>query len=208
MHSRLSVTWHAILGSARMIVVAVLLLALLAGSTPFNSASSAHLCTMECCVGLRPHLAGSCNMSLPDSKKSAPETACGLSEVSVGHDSSRMGWMRMPGVPKEDVTVTVSDHCSIASHSDDAGSSPQNDPSQTVSVASQALTRPCPPDCSDGAVSFTQVRPARDSAALAYAVSPRPPTLAAESRYSSNFVLLPDRWRKQFRPRGPPRFFS
>src|SRR3954465_12349291 len=46
----------------RMFVAIVLILAFLTGTVPLSYASTGSLCTMECCVSLAPHAAGSCHM--------------------------------------------------------------------------------------------------------------------------------------------------
>jgi hypothetical protein len=192
-----------------MLVAAVLVCTLLSGIIPFDSASSEHLCTMECCIGKPPHLAGSCNLSFSRGKRLKPEMSCGIggmSEAPASHDA--MGAMRMDASPADGVTVVASDHSDTDAHSADATPSSQDDPSPSINAIAQSLSKPCPPECGSGAVSFAQVRPKDDTATLAYAVKPRPPTLIKRLRSSYGALFITSAHRKQSRPRGPPVFFS
>jgi hypothetical protein len=202
---------------SRLIVAAVLLLALLSGVAPLGSASAGHLCTMECCAGLPPHAAGSCHMGLssPGETKQLEHDQsehCGLAEADTGAikgvSAGVMG-MKTSAAPTLDldgVTIDASEHCAKNSQAEEAGPS-TTDSARPPSVSVRSFSKPCPPECGTGALS-SGVRPARQAAALAHNVRPRPPTAAGKFYFSRQNSLIDSAYYRQVRPRGPPLSFS
>jgi hypothetical protein len=207
---------------SRLIVAVALVLALLSGIAPLSSASAGHLCAMECCAGLPPHAAGSCHMGLSspgETKELQHDQAehCGLAEADTGAikgiSAGVMG-MKTSAVPTLDldsVTIDASEHCAKNSQAEEAGPATTDSPRlpsvNAQSFSAQSFSKPCPPECGTGALS-SGVRPARQAAALAYNVRPRPPTAAGKFYFSRQNFSIDSAYRKQVRPRGPPLSFS
>ena len=185
---------------ARTIMAGVLGLALLSGIVPFNAASSAHMCTMACCVSLPPHPAGSCHMSLSSKGEAKPEPSCDR----IGGASHEHGQaIQMDDMSMMDQDATLFQQSDLALNTSTHDPSPQTSP-QPTSIASQVLTKPCTSECGAGAINFMQGRRPHDQAILVYASRPRPPTpadLARNSYRSTSFTLS---LRRPYRPRGPP----
>lgn len=190
------------LATPRIVVAALLVLALLSSVAPLSTFSLAHLCTMSCCIGKPPHLAGSCSVSFIHQKKVPLDSNCGTDENSLEHQA---GMHAQADVIREE-SANSSDHCHTETHSAAESSSAQEREAQPASLASQILTQPCPPECQAGASSFARVRPARDPAAMAHACQPRPPTNSSLAGLFFTLLLLPTRKRWQSRPRAPPLF--
>ena len=71
----------AIIMLCRFLVTAVLLASVFSTLVPLVSASAAGLCTMECCIGTAPHVAGACGTGLmkkPKNVEVESEVLCGL----------------------------------------------------------------------------------------------------------------------------------
>jgi hypothetical protein len=199
----------------RMVVAAVLVLALLSAVVPLRSASAAHLCTMECCAGLAPHAAGSCHMDLSAPGKAAPVVTaergpdhCGPQDGKDEIDGIVAGVMGMKNRADsspdlDDITIDVNEHCGKNSQSKDLSRPANDDHPQPASIATQSFSKPCPPECGAGALS-SGVRPSRHAVALAFNARPRPPTLGRKGQYSDSSFLITSAYSRQLRPRGPP----
>ena len=193
---------------ARVVVAATMILVLLGGITPFSTFSATALCTMDCCVGLAPHAAGSCHMNMsagtpgPDAKKSC-ETTGSSDEITGGV----MGMVSFRS-SLEAVTVDASEHCNRKSSAGVARVPSTNEPPAQPSLTAQFLTKPCPPECGTGVVSFARLQRSRDVAALAHALRPRPPTIARQFRYNEANLFTATALHMRVRPRGPPPSFS
>jgi hypothetical protein len=192
----------------RVVVAAILILVMLGGIAPFSTLSATALCTMDCCVGLAPHAAGSCHMNMsagtpgPEAKKSC--------ETTESSDEITGGVMGMVGSHSsfQAVTIDASEHCDKKSAPEGARvPSTEKTPVQP-SLSAQSVAKPCPPECGTGVVSFAQLQRARDTAALAHAMRPRPPTIAGQrAQIEANF-LTATALHNRIRPRGPPSSFS
>jgi hypothetical protein len=179
--------------AARTLRAAILALALLAASTPFNSLALTHFCSMPCCAGKPLHSAGSCtgnscHAHLARKKTPAPDELCG------GHAHMAHGTL---------LHNQGASHIAQTSY-DFADEAQQHTPTQTVSVASSFLTKPCPADCGASVGGGAQVRRTRDSAALSHAAQPRPPTRVRLASRSDHMRPALSALRKQARPRAPP----
>jgi hypothetical protein len=185
----------------RIVVAALLVFALLSSVAPLSTFSSAHLCTMSCCIGKPPHLAGSCSVSFIHQKKTL-DSNFDTDENSLEHHDG----MHARANVREEESANSSDHCHTETHFAAETSSAQEREAQPAGIASQILTQPCPPECQAGASSFARVRPSRDPAAMAHACQPRPPTNSSLAGLFFTILLLPANKRRQSRPRAPPLF--
>ncbi len=199
MYSRFRVLYLASASGARIVLATMLLLVILAGVLPFSAISSAHMCSMPCCVGLAPHAAGSCHVNPSKQQNPLRVEMCGAMEMLP----SAHGEMQVHEASAKDIAAPA--HCATQeNHSAAQSPTYQDVPSQTASVASLALTQPCQSDCGACSGNFAQLRRFHDAATLPLALRPRPPTLAWQSQRSDKLPYIPAAWRKSFRPRGPP----
>lgn len=198
---RLKLTPAAIV---RVMLAAGLALALLAGVIPFNTFSSAQqTCTMSCCAGKPPHMAGSCSAAFADADHADSET-------TVEHQSHD-GAMQMDDAGTEIIEATS--HCGTTENSSEKKASSEKEASsrrssspQATSIIAHALASPCSAECAAAAVpNFSQVRrPRPDSAALLVNHRPRPPTLVAIVEQTTRLQTSPAVFCRQSRPRAPP----
>jgi hypothetical protein len=184
-------------GIARISVVAVLALVLVAGLIPSGVLSAAHLCRMACCAGKPSHGAGACNAILPNAGEN--ET---LQAANVDEHSSQHGAMQMSIVTVE--VAASSEHCHTAKHDFIQQPAQRSTTSQPASVAAQAFTTPCSAECAAAALTFAQVRRPREAAALSIAVRPRPPTIVSRADSPLNLSFSSSARRRQSSPRAPP----
>ncbi|HEV2911850.1 MAG TPA: hypothetical protein VGX92_00920 [Pyrinomonadaceae bacterium] len=187
----------------RIVLAAMLALALLAGVAPFDTLSSAQeTCTMSCCAGKPTHRSGSCSAAFAGAHS-------GEREVSAEHEHS--GAVQTPA----DSTVIVeaaSPLCGTeAAHSTKKDAAPSQHRSRHASrsaarVIAHVLTTPCSPECAAVAASaFAQVRRPRDAAATLTSNSrPRPPNLASPSEHVTSLQTPGAVAGRQSRPRAPP----
>jgi hypothetical protein len=124
---------------ARISVVALLWLALLAGMLPSGALSASHACRMACCAGKPPHEAGACNAALPGAEPAASpsdEAQASDDEHSAHHEQ-----MQMSVTVDQTATDThvASGHCETTKHSSvqaEAAIQPQ------AAAQSEALAQP------------------------------------------------------------------
>lgn len=199
-----------------------LALALLTVLVPVGALSSSKLCSMPCCAGKAPHLAGSCagghcraNLSIAKNE-AAPEHAHAADDSSAGQQSAMHmhGEHEMAAAEEEAHTylsVEVEQANDDAARDEAQGGAAQaasSNPALTASIEPAMLTRPCAPDCGVSTNGFTQLRRSRDSAALSTAGQPRPPTLIKFSTRSDTPAFKTGLLCRRCVPRGPPPFFS
>lgn len=209
--------WKSI---ARILAALFMTLALLSGSSRFItfSASSPLLCQMECCRALFPHASGACHLhkfAKRDEDKES-DTSCRSGANSKEERVVAAHHHRGSAAPH-------TTHSAAMSLNEDAGNNHRHKTGSQASHSStqsnqskeaanffidKSLGASCPPECSTGVLSFAQARSSRDTAVLAYAAIPRPPTPAGQSSYTQSFVFIPSEKRVHFSPRGPPTFLS
>jgi hypothetical protein len=189
---------------SRAIVAGLLSLALLFGIFPFSSASATRLCTMACCAGKPPHLAGSCHMGFSIAVEAEPEMGCAEGEAEH-HSDARSIEVSTPDMSMENSESP--DHCDVAGNATDHARMPQI-PDQLAAAVSTVLTSPCSSDCTAGAATSFLGRRQHDQAAVAYGSKPRPPTsvrfngvLFGSFHFTSDFTST-------YAPRGPPLVFA
>jgi hypothetical protein len=195
---------------ARILIAATLTLAILSSIAPPGLTSSRHFCTMACCAGKPLHEAGSCQANLSLRKPTPPkeqEELCETHNPQMGQHGS-MHMQDAPAPSDEESSSLVHLHQQLIDSLAQEEQSKQNSSQQTTSIAASMLTRPCPPDCGAGTFSSSSQSRPRDSAAVAYADRPRPPSSLRLSHPSDNPAKeLADLFRRS-RPRGPPLSFS
>ncbi|HKR60994.1 MAG TPA: hypothetical protein VJS64_14840 [Pyrinomonadaceae bacterium] len=189
---------------SRAILAATLLLGLLASAFPLVTVASGPMCELACCAGRAPHAAGSCmNGSCQAFLNSTPETVyvnheeqpepaeqlCGLSQLS-------MTPTRIPLIE----TITVDDGSGIErDHSETS-----NHSSNQASIATTAFQQPCQPECGSCASGFARSNQQRNSAALAYADRPRPPSRGRPRNTDYGLTQTRSALGRRGAPRGPP----
>lgn len=182
---------------ARITLAVMLTFALLAGVVPLSSfSSSAHECGMACCVGKPSHLAGACSTSLGTEEEA--ETPPEPDEEHSAQDHSG----HHPGASSE-IKASVQPHgaeeTSSAHHSTSKVKSPL-----AKSVASQAVTTPCSPECAAATPGSSQGRRARDLASLAIRLRLRPPARSLATGRLTVPIRKSAEARRRLRPRAPP----
>lgn len=186
----------------RILVAVLLVVSLLSGVLPSSSASAVHLCTMEACSGATPHASGSCHSKIPSAQtlRSADQETTSLGAVA--------GVMGMTdgvdfALDLEHVTVEAGGHCDPDGHSQEQKNPSPDDQRQSATIVTHAYSKPCPPECSTGALS-SGVRTSRHAVTLAFNARPRPPTLGSKRQISTASFLVTSIYCEQLRPRGPP----
>jgi hypothetical protein len=71
-------------------------------------------------------------------------------------------------------------------------------------LTTAAVSKPCAPDCSAPANSFTRLRRTGEAAALSFKLRPRPPSCVGRAREDARHTFDSSAWRRPCRPRGPP----
>jgi hypothetical protein len=194
------------IGIARIGVAAMLALVLLSGLIPSGALSASRTCKTTCCAGKPQHEAGACS-AFPTSaeQEETPQEETVSTEHSSEHDE-----MQMPGAGTETVTETFiettvsSGHCQTAEHSSAERNAERRAQSKPLSVAAQALTRPCAAECAVAALSLSQARRPREAAIVSINVRPRAPTLLSRADSDSTPTNLSTERRRRIRPRAPP----
>jgi hypothetical protein len=183
---------------ARAVLGVALLLTLLAGSFPLSTLASGPMCELACCAGRAPHAAGSCMNgschafanahSKNHNHEAEPEKLCGLARLKLKASY-------VPSFETVTVDYTASD------------TSPSSTPAMP-GVATNALTKPCQPDCGGLMSRSTSSKRQRDEAALVYANRPRPPSRIKLSTNDYRSTQTLDARARRGAPRGPPLLFS
>jgi len=187
--------------AARVILGAMLLLAILAAHIPSSAVAIGSMCTLACCAGRAPHAAGSCmNGSCHAFLKGRAQTSkihlqlpvyesehlCGLPR-----SSTRNSVMSLRG--SRALTLAASSERTRGSHAPDA-----------ASVYMSTIGKPCEPECGTGTFSSSSQSRQRDSSAISYADKPRPPTATRLAYSPFNVAKTLDALCRRSRPRGPP----
>jgi Na+(H+)/acetate symporter ActP len=183
---------------ARIILAVMLVIVVLAGVAPLSSLSSSHACSMACCAGKPPHMAGSCSVHLGDEEKIETPPAPG-DEISAAHAAHAMHLSGATSV------TTAATHHAAAKHSSGHHSGSKRESARTISIASQTMMgTPCLPECTAAATATSQVRRPRESALLTVITRPRPPTRLFFAGHFSKLLPESAERRRLSRPRAPP----
>jgi hypothetical protein len=188
---------------ARVILGAMLLLAILSANIPSSAVATGPMCTLACCAGRAPHAAGSCmngschavlsHNQRPhihrETRIEPVEQLCGLSRVT--RNVSRLLFLR---------TVTTESSPPDTQYSRE----PSKTASDRTSISTGELTKPCQPDCGAGTVSSTNQRRPRESATHSSADRARPPSNSGLLTPANTFIYAREAIRWQANPRAPP----
>jgi hypothetical protein len=188
---------------ARVILGAMLLLAILSANIPSSVLASGPMCTLACCAGRAPHAAGSCmngschaflaghNQKLHvhhETRIEHVEQLCGLSRVNK--NASRLRFIQ---------TVRTESSPADTHYSRESKTAPDQ-----ASVSTGALTKPCQPDCGAGTISSSNQRRPRESATHSLTdrarLASNPGSLAA----ANNAIYAREAIHWQANPRAPP----
>jgi hypothetical protein len=188
--------------AARLLAVAIMIGSLLSALAPLAAASSTGMCTMECCIGHPPHVAGSCSTDLVEAAgQTQPEP-----EILCGSPLSKIKQVKIAAV----VTKTANDEdaVSCAMHAAGGDSSQSSPDSKAPGLFVRTLSSPCSADCGACSASNSVNPRPREQAAVAWAAQARPPTRSLSFSSSSSPTATLRGHYKQPRPRGPPTFLS
>ena len=194
---------------ARVILGSTLLLSILSANLPSAAIASGPMCNLACCAGRLPHAAGSCmNGSCHavlvfnrqkihvhhEARGRSAEQLCGLPRLRI--NASRLPLNKI--VKFDFGSSTTSDHSRGTSKSA---------PDQ-ASLSSAVLTKTCQSDCGSCASGFTNLSRQRNTAALAYADRPRPPSVLGRGDIDYGLTRTIPALCRRGAPRGPPLSFS
>lgn len=194
--------------AARGLLALTLLLTLITGNIAWSSAASGPLCTLACCAGRAPHVAGSCMNGACEAGllKSDPES----SHQSHHHITQRLEETD-PQVPRSFAGAIVSAGGSdddqvptIEATSTAQTRPPGKNPSRELVVAAPALTKPCHADCGVCASNFTTPRRSRKATTLAGSNHSPPSSEIFLLKYQLILNDVRDVFSRATSPRGPP----
>jgi hypothetical protein len=195
-------------GIARISLVLMLALVLVAGLIPSGALSASQSCKMACCAGKPPHEAGACHAFLTNAVQTETTQPTDADEHAARHHE-----MQMPGADVERATEPTlsSDHCQATAqlasiHQASAPSTaPGSEPRQRPGLAARSFTTRCSEECAAAALMLVQLRRPREVAALAIAaLRPRAPTLISKAHSLFNLKTSSAELRRRIRPRAPP----
>jgi hypothetical protein len=171
-------------GTARALLASVLLATFMAGVVPLASVAAGSTCQLECCAGRAPHASGSCMGGSCEAvlSKARAQNRHKLNPADefcgrpITFKSTRFTPGRIEGSSHQ-----ASDRISQA-----------------------AFEQPCQPDCGGCVSGFTNSNRHRNSAAIAEAHRPRPPTGARLTGSGYLCIQTLPALSQQGAPRGPP----
>jgi len=194
--------------AARIFLAAALTFAVAAGAAPLGPAFGAHGCSMPCCKGPDGQAGdckgGSCPISHFGKAKAKPP------QPAHSDHSSHAG---VEATPHDDTAVMHhAEPAHHSSHGEDAdtvehaahGDVSTRDIPAGLAVAAASVSKPCPPDCGGIPNASTQLRRARDVAALPHKLRPRPPGGEVCPRRALVVAKTSSALRRQYPPRAPP----
>lgn len=184
---------------ARIILVTMLTLVVLAGIVPFSSLSSSHECGMACCIGKPSHMAGSCSVQLGDEEQA--ETPAEPDDEHSAHSSHSM---HSSNEDSHEVVASTK-HQETSKHpSTHHSKSGAEEQPRAPAIASQAITTPCSTECAAAASASTQVRRPREPSSASVSVRLRPPTTYLLAGCFTVPSPKSAEGRRLSRPRAPP----
>jgi hypothetical protein len=180
-----------LVSTARVLLAFVLLTAFLSAILPLASVSAGSMCHLECCAGRAPHASGSCMNG------SCQATLLTAHAVAKSHQAKLDQSEKLCGLARKIEAKTFARmRVAKSSHSS---------PNQLLAAA---FDPPCQPDCGGCTSGFTNSKRQRNSATIAGANRPRPPTDThlSDFRYRRTSILKTQ--CRQGAPRGPPLLVS
>jgi hypothetical protein len=189
-----------------MPVALLLLIAVLASALPLSTVASGPTCTLTCCEGRAPHAAGSCMNGSCQAVIAGPIKRVHLHEAAPQQTEQLCGLPVLKGKTARVRPIQSLITRPFASTSRSLGTG--HGALDQASVSTNAFTKPCQPDCGSCASGFMNSNRQRNSAAVAYADRPRPPSAAGLRNFKFGLTQALSAMLRQAAPRGPPPFFS
>jgi hypothetical protein len=184
---------------ARIFLAVMLTLVLLAGVAPLSSLSSSHECSMACCAGKPPHMAGSCSVAFDT------EEEAGAPDEANDEHSAHAHMTHTSGATTAARTIRSTKHHERAKSSSAHHSTSGTASKRAASITSQAtVTTPCSPECAAAATASVQLRRPRDAFALTAATMPRPSATRSFAGYRAAPLLKSAESARLSQPRAPP----
>lgn len=203
MLSRLRTVRSTHTGIARIFMVAMLGLVLLAGMIPSAALSAIHICRMACCADKPAHEAGACE-AFPTPAEHNETTENAYNEHSSHHDGSQTHDVAVVETTAIVETEASSHHTETTEHASPQQHQPQSAPKRQAQLSFKAFTKPCSNMCAAAALASTQVRRPRDAASHSIAARPGPPTFISRAGTLAAPSFSSAERRRQSRPRAPP----
>lgn len=173
---------------ARISLAVMLTLVMLAGVAPFSSLSSSHECGMACCAGKPSHMAGSCSTAFDDVEQPEAHDESGQEHSTHAHNTHSSG--------VTPTTTESGEHPVATKPSSTQHSTPRRATRRASSIASQAVTKPCSPECVVAASASTQGRRTREQLGrrlrprvMAQSTSPGSSIVKTKRRMSYSLIL-------------------
>lgn len=191
----------------RSLIAACLMLSLLSAVIPFSAASANHLCTMECCAGKAPHMAGECSSHLaaitPAVNQAEPEALCGLPTIDATHLTLKLPLNQQISstATKDDEAESCGGHHAETAQRDPASEAKAPGP---ASIAAASMTTPCGIDCGTCAAGFVRKPRPREQIAVAWVARARPPSRDHYFQSHAGKLATLRGHYEQPQPRGPP----
>lgn len=202
----------AIVLLCRFLVTAVLLASVFSTLVPLVSASAAGLCTMECCIGTAPHVAGACGtgvMKKPKNVDVESEVLCGLklAERSPAFiTATRLLPRDLMEPPPADVQQG-----SCGSQSDNSDTRAvrvgTNRDSPAPLITAPPMRNPCGSDCGQWVSGYLRKSSSGETAGKDIPGLARPPDLVRVRDFSAKIFAL-NHHHEPAQPRGPPASLS
>jgi hypothetical protein len=194
---------------SRVLLGSALLLSILSLHIPTALVASGPMCKLACCAGRAPHAAGSCmNGSCHASLSGHTEKIHIDRETPIEQAEELCGLARLKANP---IRIPLSEKLTIGfglgASSDDSREASKSAADQ-AGMSTQALTKPCQPDCGSCASGFAGSNRQRNTAALAYADRPRPPSGVGFGNTTYRPTQPLSALCSRGAPRGPPLSFS
>lgn len=183
---------------ARISLAVMLTLVMLAGVAPFSSlSSSSHECGMACCAGKPSHMSGSCSTAFDDEEIAETHDESGQEHSAHAHKTHSSD--------ATSSTTTISGNYRVATKPSSTHHSTHGKAARLASsIAAQAVTTPCSPECAVASSLSAQVRRPREQLALSAYLKLRPSTTRFVNRH---LAVLPPKSAEAARPsqpRAPP----
>jgi hypothetical protein len=190
--------------TAKAILLALLLGAVLSVSVPVASVSADSICRLACCAGRAPHAAGFCTHGscsspvLPRRGNHAHRKAAQKSETLCGLPR-RADLILRP-------THTVPTFGTNSFSDSGTANNVSGNESDRAQISAALATKSCPPDCSGCASGLN--RRQRNSAGVTHAERLRPPSHVGFVDLCQHLAQTRDGLFRCGPPRGPPVLFS
>jgi hypothetical protein len=187
----------------RIALAVMLALVVLAGIAPLSSLSvAAHECGMACCAGKPSHMAGSCSIALDGEEEMDASAESGAKQHSEQHSAHARHETPSPNATSETGAPVKPRRAAKKSSVHPANSGAVS--REALSLASQAVTTPCSPECAVATSLSVQVRRPREHSALIGALRLHP--FEIRSLIAHHGVLPPKSAEagRPTQPRAPP----